>query len=423
MVYTETKKHKLKEQYDQLLPKLYKAEKHLLYIVEQALSRIEDKRLVRAKIRCQRVKSFDRVRRKAEAQGLKPAEACLSISDLVGIRVVCSTVEDVYRFRELIREELPLPFNGPVEEQDYIAKGKETGYRGLHLNFRIDVGEPFKPMLIPCEVQIRTLLQDSWADLVHSDIYKDDEELPEDLRGRTQDLASLLAAADQIAGKVRARVMRESKVVPESVQLDSITKEGLTYIFADVFGRSPSEYAVQRAYNACLDTEVTKVSTLRAKLANKSFRKEISKAYRDELQLGYDISAEDIFLTAPVAVARGDEEAVQLARMFARTEREEVDAIWRREVLGELPSSYDEFVEQLRMGETDMKHVAEALGATTRCAICRETIVNGGTLLEAISEYYEVDTDYDLLGYFDEGQYRGGHSLCSYHAYQVDKDD
>jgi len=413
----------LKKQYDKFLPDLRKAEKCLLQIVKRAISRIENKRLVRVNVRTHRVKSFESVRRKAADNDL---DDCLSINDLVGARIVCNNIEDVYRFKGLLEEVLPIG-EGPVEEQDYILKPKGSGYRALHLNFLVHVGEWPSLLMIPCEVQVRTLLQDSWAELVHSDIYKDGEALPEDLCGRTQDMADVLATADQIASRVRARVLRETKFEPESVRLDSITKEGLAYIFADVFGRSPSEYAVQRVYNACIDAEVAKVSTLRDKLANKSFRDEISKVYHDELQLDYDISAEDIFLTAPVAVAKGDEEAVQLARMFARTEREEVDAVWRNEVLSELPSSYDDFVKQLKMGEVDMEHVAEALGATTKCAICSKSVVKEDFFLEVISEHYKVDTDYGLGGYLTEttSSIAGieGVSLCAYHACQASKDD
>ena len=93
--------------------------------------------------------------------------------DLVGGRVVCNNVKDVYRFEALLRESLPFQA-GPVERQDYIQTPK-NGYRALHLNFRLHVGKPLARQAIPCEAQIRSRLQDAWAELTHTDIYKHDD--------------------------------------------------------------------------------------------------------------------------------------------------------------------------------------------------------------------------------------------------------
>lgn len=425
MAYSDAEKTELQESYEALMPRLAEAERQLLDLIQQAIGRIEDKKLVRAKIRDKRVKSLDSIRRKAEVQGLKPKDACLAISDLVGARVVCNTTEDVYRFRELLREELPL--DELVDEQDYVGKPKGSGYRGLHLNFRVEVGGPLGGTRIPCEVQIRTLLQDSWAELVHSDVYKETATLPEDLRGRTQDLASVLAAADQIASRVRARVMQEAKVEPESVQLNILTKEGLAYIFGEVFGRWPPEYAVQRTYEACQDVGVKAVADLRSKLANKSFRDALAQAYQDELRFGPSISSEDIFALTPVAVAKGDKRALKEARNLARREREEIDAVWRREVLSDLPDSFERFVEELEAGHIEVEAVAEALGVAGKCFTCSETIIDEDAFLEAVAAHYDVEVDYELTGVlhgvadcWTNPEYP---DLCSYHAYQVSKDD
>lgn len=427
MAYTEEQKREFEVAYQSLLPQFQPAELRLRELVERAVARIDDKRLVRAQVRGSRVKSVDSVRRKAEAQGISPKDGCLSIGDLIGARVVCNTVEDVRRFKELLL--LELPSGEFVEEEDHIVYPKSSGYRGLHLKFRVDVEHGYSSLRIPCEVQIRTLLQDSWAELVHSDIYKEGATLPEDLRGRTQDLATVLAGADQIASRIRSRVMQETRIEPEAVRLDTLTKDGLAFVFAEVFGRKPPDYVVQEAYEACLDEGITAVAGLRDKLSDKSFRDAVAKAYRDELRLGFDISAENIFTLTPVAVAKGDKEATKKARRLARAERKEIDTVWRNQVLGELPESWENFLTELEAQSIDVEAVAEALGVASACSVCGTTIVDDYSFLEAVAAHYGADMHYEgdlirtLLDAADCWADNDYPNLCSYHAYQASKDD
>ena len=99
-------------------------------------------------------------------------------------------------------------------------------------------------------MQIRSRLQDAWAELSHDDIYKQPN-LPEDLRARAKDLAEVLAAADKIASDIRSRVMRETASPAHRPDLGHVSAEGLAYSFREVFGRSPPDYAVRLALNLC----------------------------------------------------------------------------------------------------------------------------------------------------------------------------
>ena len=140
---------------------------------------------------------------KAEKNGWQANQALSACCDIVGGRVVCNNIEDVYRFVELLREALPA---GTVAIQDQIDEPNSAGYRALHVNLSLRVGtDPFRPELVPCEIQIRTRLQDAWAVLSHDDIYKQ-QELPEEVRARFKDLSEVLAAADHIASDIRRRV-------------------------------------------------------------------------------------------------------------------------------------------------------------------------------------------------------------------------
>ena len=104
---------------------------------------------MRAELRSIRIKGLASIERKARAKGWQPDEALHSCSDLVGARVVCNNVEDVYRFAELLRGRLRIASDA-FEVQDYIKTPNPGGYRALHINFRIDAGEhPFRPDPVP----------------------------------------------------------------------------------------------------------------------------------------------------------------------------------------------------------------------------------------------------------------------------------
>ena len=280
---------------------------------------------------------------------------------------------------------------------------------------------------MPCEIQLRTLLQHSWAEISHDDIYKEGAGLPEDLKGRNQDLSTVIAAADELASRIRKRVMEEKNVLPESVQENVMNKDGLAYIFTEVFGRGPREYALQQAYETCLDVSITTLDELREKLSNKDLRDTMIAAYKEEYPFGLNLSPEVIFSIIPVAVTKGDNAALMNVREIAQDEREGLENIWRNEILGDLPETFDEFMNELRDDEINVKQVAEALNVTDECFVCGETISHADSFLEAIANYYEEEGDYRLLGdifgaadcWADENH----PTLCPYHGAQVDKDD
>src|SRR6266851_5066499 len=221
------------EIYQRKRPALERAEKRLRSLLVEVAASIEDQTLVRAEIDEIRIKEPDSLERKARKAGWSAEDAFTQCPDIVGGRVVCNNVEDVYRFEELLRESLSVD-SAPFERQDYIEEPTEQGYRALHLNIRLNVSEMFDLEFMPCEIQIRTRLQDAWAELSHSDIYKQDR-LPEDLRSRAKDLADLLATADSIATSIRARVQQVTEPPTTRPSLDRVSVDALSFVFKDVF--------------------------------------------------------------------------------------------------------------------------------------------------------------------------------------------
>ena len=421
----------LKEAYERRMPGLEHACRRLRSILFEVVAAIEDKTLVRAEVRSVRLKDYPSIARKAAAKRWTAKEALLACSDLIGGRVVCNNVEDVYRFAELLKERLP---GGPgeFEIQDHIKNPNKGGYRALHVNFMLDIGsDPFHRNPVPCEVQVRSRLQDAWAELSHDDIYKQPD-LPEDLRARAKDLSEILAAADKIASDIRARVKQETIPPDQRPNLRHVSKEGLAFLFGETFGRSAPDYVIRRALNLCGELGIESLEALPGILGHGEFRKKLAGAYQAIMPVS--IGAEEIFLAAVFAVARGEGGAVARLRRDARREWREIDQIGRREMLSILPGTVDELLEELESpgAEADIEGWAGALDATNTCGICGTMIVDPFAFAEAALKHYDAaDKDGTLHERIETAVRRssaetggwGDGSLCAYHNEQMAKDD
>ena len=133
-----------------------------------------------------RIKSEESMREKCIRKGLPetPESALQHIYDAIGIRVVCSFINDVYAIRDAIAA---LPGCSIVREKDYIRKAKPNGYRSYHMILLTDSG-------IYAEIQLRTISMDTWAALEHHMKYK------KNLNGNLELLTSeLKRCADELA--------------------------------------------------------------------------------------------------------------------------------------------------------------------------------------------------------------------------------
>jgi putative GTP pyrophosphokinase len=141
--------------------------KELEDLLEQTLSSLAP--LPTIKVRTKRFASFYKKYLAALRSGIvKP-----HITDLIGVRIVCPFIEDLSLAEKLIKKYFE------VVEVD--RKGnytfKEFGYESTHLLIKIPEVISAKHRAAECEVaeiQIRTILQDAWAEVEHELFYKAD---------------------------------------------------------------------------------------------------------------------------------------------------------------------------------------------------------------------------------------------------------
>ncbi len=122
------------------------------------------------KVRLKSFRSFfEKYIKKFRHNGEAPS---ILIQDLLGIRIICPFLEDLKKAETLIRREFII-----LEEERKGAQQnvREFGYESLH--FLVDLPLDLKRISQvayppPLEIQVRTIIQDAWAEVEHELIYK-----------------------------------------------------------------------------------------------------------------------------------------------------------------------------------------------------------------------------------------------------------
>ena len=138
-----------------------------------------------------------------------------NLTDIAGIRVICSYVQDVYTVARLLTTQDDVKL---VEIRDYIREPKPNGYRSLHLIVEIPVFLQAGRMMVPVEVQIRTIAMDFWASLEHSMRYKGAGEVPEDICYELHEVGQDIAALDRRMQSIHDRIDALNAQEPEVQQ-------------------------------------------------------------------------------------------------------------------------------------------------------------------------------------------------------------
>ena len=134
------------------------------------------------------------------------------ISDIAGIRIICSFTSDIYQIADMISRQRDVTV---LYIKDYIKNPKPGGYRSLHLIVQVPIFLQDTKKLVYVEVQFRTIAMDFWASLEHKLRYKKD--IPADKAKYLED--EMLACA-QISAGLDMRMQNVRDVIAENAKPD-----------------------------------------------------------------------------------------------------------------------------------------------------------------------------------------------------------
>lgn len=123
------------------------------------------------------------------------------LTDIAGVRVICSFPEDIYVLSELLAKQDDIKV---VNIKDYIRNPKPNGYRSLHLIVEVPIFLSNEKKTMNVEVQFRTIAMDFWASLDHKLKYKKDNlKHPEIIAQELKKCADMSAAMDYKMQEIR----------------------------------------------------------------------------------------------------------------------------------------------------------------------------------------------------------------------------
>ncbi|MBW2108209.1 MAG: hypothetical protein JRI36_06020 [Deltaproteobacteria bacterium] len=133
------------------------------------LGQIRSMQGTRARLTDARLKRPAKIWKKAVKKGYAIGEAFEKIVDIIGIRIVCNNLSDSEAVVEMLRQQ-----QGYLEINDIketVINPAPDGYRAIHVRAMLKPRYIGSEETTPCEIQIRTLAQDTWARLSRADLY------------------------------------------------------------------------------------------------------------------------------------------------------------------------------------------------------------------------------------------------------------
>lgn len=176
-----------------------------------------------------RTKSVDSFLEKINRDDKSYQDPLVEITDISGIRIIAYYLEDVTKICEIIRNDFKLDKENCVDKSKMLEVD-EFNYASVHYvvslsDSRKDLPEWKNYADLKAEIQIRTILQHSWAGISHKIAYKSEKDAPRELRRRLFRLSALLELADEEYSSLRSNIQRIEKEYSSEIGKDNLDIE------------------------------------------------------------------------------------------------------------------------------------------------------------------------------------------------------
>ena len=178
----------------------------VLNVLSSEIQRILEREGIHVTVRA-RLKSFESYYRKliGKLNNTRLRDGNMKVNDLLGIRVICPFQGDLTNAENALKRDFTVL---EVEHKGRDQSYREFGYDSTHLllrvpehilgSLKIESGD------FVCEVQVRTILQEAWAEIEHELVYKAElTPLDEPLKRKLASLKATLTLSDNIFQEIR----------------------------------------------------------------------------------------------------------------------------------------------------------------------------------------------------------------------------
>ena len=184
----------------------------------------------------------------------KPLE---QLTDLAGIRIIGYVESDVNAISKLIEDIFLIDPENSLDKSNELGIDK-VGYKSIHYVCQLEKSRTKLPEYsrfkeLSFEIQIRTILQHSWAEIEHDKNYKFTGTLRKDIQRRFKLLAGLLESADREFDSISNEIDNYAKSVSENTvkgELDiPINSTSLKEFLKTKFAKAVSQKNISPHFN------------------------------------------------------------------------------------------------------------------------------------------------------------------------------
>ncbi len=202
----------------------FRTHEPILKLLEDVTLPILEKKLRRSGIRLQSIEhrlktpeSFiEKLNRKRDKY-----DELYDITDLLGIRVICFFADDVDKVADIVDGLFIVDYDHSVDPRKEISP-TNFGYLSLHYVCSLPESPKYPAELckIRFEIQMRSSLQNVWAEIEHDLGYKNDFGVPKNVQREFARVAGLLEIADKEFGEIRGKMSRYEYEVRKEIRDD-----------------------------------------------------------------------------------------------------------------------------------------------------------------------------------------------------------
>ena len=190
-------------------------------------------------------------------------DALDDITDILGLRVITFFTDDVDKVAKVVSEIFHVDKIHSVDQREVISP-TNFGYLSLHYICSLPKDQEFPENLtrIRFEVQMRSSLQHTWAEIEHDLGYKNDFGVPKGITREFAQVAGLLEVADKCFSEIRVKMSNYEETVRREISEDKAYDLPLDTISLREFMQHSKQFNLfmQAIYERAKDAEIIKVS-------------------------------------------------------------------------------------------------------------------------------------------------------------------
>lgn len=206
-----------------ILAEYRKAKPEMELLAEIVTPMIQD-RLKKSRVRIQtvsqRMKSEASLKEKLNRKNDKYS-TLTDVTDLLGIRIICYFADDVDKVARMMADMFVVDWENSVDQRKEISP-TNFGYLSLHYICSLPEDKKYPEALLRYrfEIQMRSSLQNIWAEIEHDLGYKNDFGVPKNVQREFAQIAGLLEVADKEFGEIRNRMNHYEYEVRREIRND-----------------------------------------------------------------------------------------------------------------------------------------------------------------------------------------------------------